>query len=482
MRARRASPSAIFGLPNLFRALLVAAAVVAHSPSAWSQTDAGAAPTGAPQPAAATGGAPAEIIAAAVQPAVPQSTTANIVVRRFDDSFSPIPAAGIPVKIYVFSPPHQIVSSQSVVTDTEGRAVVQVPVGANLEASAEVNEGRRFFSASVPLSELPSTPLEVNLYAVTQDPSVLFASGVQTIVQPWEDYLMVQQVWTFGVDKPVIFQSDVNNRASLVRVMVPQGAEGVRVTEPADKARVVDSLVAFAAEISPAGMTGSQQRPQLILQYSLKTNNRKDFEWSQPLTMDVERMSIVVPQTTEFERHQALDVTVDGLRCDTDPNGFCFTEISENAEGVMLREDVPVVVARGHGPAGSVMTVKTSGWPHEFHWPRYVAVGGSAVVLFFGFALTVREWRARRGGQTEATNRLDQLRLQQTQLLSAAAQAVEQLELGELTEAEHDLAQSRFREQLAVISRLIRELQTASSVSAPPSSDTTKSSVPTEIA
>ena len=394
--------------------------------------------------------------------ALAQDVPIEVRVRVQDGERGVLPIADATVQLHVITPPHTLEASHSAVTDAEGVARFTVPARAGSEAYAELDNGRRFFSEAVPLDDPVPRTMVLDAYPVVHDTSVLFAASVQSIVELWESYLVVSQVWTFGVDEPVVFQSTTERMGSIVRVPVPEDAVGVTVVHPAEEARVMDGYVAVAVDVAPAGVD-EDDGPDLMMRFSVPSENRRRVRFDQSFSMDVERLSVIVPQQSQHARHRQLDVRLDVPLCEESdsPDFVCFHTIGDRAEGALIREDIPVQVGRGRARAGQVLELSTVGWPHASRAPEAVATGLGVGVGIFGLLLWRRE-RARRG-RTEEDVLTEALATQREQLVDAAAELEARLAAGELLERDAEVARSRIREQLAAVLRRQRELSKAGS-------------------
>jgi hypothetical protein len=381
--------------------------------------------------------------------------------------------AGEPVRLHVVLPPHELVETREGVTDANGEYVFRVAIEPGLEVAAEVqtdvppappsppmgpmaqqeppDTGRRF-SEPIRLAEPGEYNAEITLFGTTSDPSHVFVSRMVTVLQPTENFIMVQQVFHFGVDIQATWSPVDGDDSTLIRVRLPDEADGVRVMMPGPQlARHVDDEILFAAPVSPAG-SGSR-RPDLIVSYSIKHHNARDWTFLQPLSMDVTNASFVVPQTTGFSRHRHLPITMQTALCDNPEAGrLCFAEITDQVDGTGLNPDLQVLVARGGaGPAGYLLEVHTSGWPSALPIRQWAA--GIAAVLGVLLAFAVG-----RGMTSGAQATSAQVALAQQQVLLAQAQQVrDALARGEMLRVEHDAHMARIEEQLAAVIRRSRE-------------------------
>lgn len=433
-----------------------AAAVTLWALGASAETP--SAPDTPPEAAAEVAGADgADAAPAVVEPAA--MTTIEVAVTTIAADGATVGVADRDVTLHVVTPPHQLEATRRGQTGSDGIARFEIAVRPGAEAYAEIDDGGRRFSEPVDVSTPGTQRLSLSTLRTVRDPSVLFAASMQTILEPWEDYVVFSQVWTFGVDEMVRFSSSTDEMGSIVRVPLPEGAEGVVVVHPEDRARVMDGYVALGTDVMPAGM-GEVQRPHLIVRFSLPTEGKPTLEYEQALSMDVSRMSIVIPQVSSHAKHPELDVRFDVPLCDdgAEDGVACFREISDRAEGTMLREGMEVLVARGEATDGQVVRVRTTGWPAAYPWGRTLAIVLSLLFVGAGGALYRYELQKRRatGGSAEAA--LAALRVQEEQLLLAAADLEEQLANGEVLQRDYDRVRGRLLEQLGVVYRRLREL------------------------
>ena len=405
-----------------------------------------------------------EPIAAAeltIVPPVVETVEVRVEVQELSGNFEASPVQ-TEVSLHVLEPPHQLVRSLSATAGANGIAVFELTPREGLQAFAEVDIGRRFFGDAVDVSTPGERSSVVTVYPETNDPEVVVASSVTTIVELWEDYITFTQVFTFLPSQAVIYTPDRDDPSTFIRVAVPENAEGVRVVRPEDDTRVVDTEISFAGEVAPAGAT-DHRGPHLIVQYSLPSENLGTVSWEQTLSMDFQRMSIVVPQGSTFERHPSFDVALDVPMCAAGPAGtsVCFDEITDDPEGVPLRDDVDVVVGRASGREGQVLRVTTTGWPSPSQWKKPAAIGTAGFMFLLFIWLVLRD-RTGRSGDALASQ-LASLRAQKAALLESAAEVEKRLDDGLMIERDAEIARRRIREQLGVVYRRLRETEAKAS-------------------
>ncbi|MFT6399913.1 MAG: hypothetical protein ACJAYU_004683 [Bradymonadia bacterium] len=371
------------------------------------------------------------------------------------------PRVGADVQLHILQPPHEVVRTLSAIAGDDGIAHFEVEPQPGLQGVPEVDDGRRFFGETIELGEAGERTGAVSIYRETTDASVIIASNVVTIVELWEEYITFTQVFTFRPREQVIYAPDREDPTSFLRIPVPENAEGIRVARPEEDARVVTTDIAFAGEIAPPGVT-DHRGPHLVIQYSIPSDNRSTMAWEQPMVMEVERLSVVVPQGSSFLRHQSFNVEVDVPMCEGGPTGtsVCFDLVTDDPEGIPLQEDVDVVVARAVVREGQVLRVSTSGWPAPVRWKQPAAAGVAVLAALMFLLLFVRDRGAR--AEDAHLSQITSLNAQKESLLDAAAEVEHRLDDGLMLEKDAEIARRRIREQLGVVYRRLREFEAAS--------------------
>lgn len=412
---------------------------------------------------------PIEASGAAAEPApAAQVVDVTVAVQRMNEELLPVPVAGASVRVHVVDPPMDLVETRQAVTDESGRALFRIPVRPQAELTAELQGDNRLFSEPVGLDTAGPVTVPLTLVGETSDPSDVFVSRLITVLQPNEEFITVQQVFNFGTDGAAIYRGDTDRVETLLRIVLPEGAKGIRVMQPGpDRAREVDGVIYLAAEAHPAG-TAPDRRPGMIVQYSLKSYNRAAFTFDQRMTLPVRNASFVVPQGSDFERHRSMPIAVDAPLCDGGrvSGQMCFAEINGDTEGMPLNPGVEVLVARGGvAEPGERMVVHTDGWPSSF--PLRQSVAGLSVVLSLLLAVWLLfKTRILMGGQSlrsemELKARLEALRAQ-------ARDLKEQWEAGELLRGDYERRRQWLAEQMATTLRRLREHGAADDSTEPP--------------
>lgn len=384
-------------------------------------------------------------------------TTVVTVTAQQPTDAGPQPIANAAAALHILVPPHQVLRTERATTDEEGRARFEIPVVAGQEVVAEVDAGRRFFSDPTPITEAPLA-LTVESVGESHDPSLLYATGVQTIIEPWEGYVTITQVWSLSTRGDAIYTPDMEAPSSVLRIPLPAEAEGIRVVQPAEMGRVIGTSVAVGVEVAPPELAEAGSG-HVVLQYSLKTHEQADVSWEQTFTMDVDALEIIVPQGSTFSRHPSMEIALDGPRCGEVADGsFCFDYFGDTAS-LNLQRDVSLAVARGPVSAGQVVRVDTSGWPARSPAPRRAAAAAGLLGFFGVILLYVRDRRHRTHGDSRVR---EALTTQQEALFASAAELDRRLDDGLILQHEYDIAREGIRHQLGVLYRRERELDARS--------------------
>ena len=389
--------------------------------------------------------------------------TVRVRVERLDAAFKPVPAVGQKVQVDVIAPPHQVMTTREAVTDGSGDAVVELPVMPGLQAFARVDGSSDVFAkAGLPLESAGVQETTIRLLEETGDKSTVFASRVVTVLEAWEDFVAVSQVWTLSVDRPVRYVSPPLDRANpatgAIVIPLPEGASGVEVVMPREGATVLDDSVFLHMNVEPS--SGEMARkPSLILRYSLKTHGSPSATIRQKLSMDVEAISVVAPRTTNFEKHPSLDIVFDAPMCSAGEvaGKVCFAELTDKADGAMLREGTEVRVVRGgRGRTGDLLEVTTTGWPGHRPWEAWLA--GVVLLLAVGASLLLLRADRRKAVDRRSADRSQVLEQERAALLARAAEVATALVEGELLEADYEQEIAGIEARLAVVVRRLREL------------------------
>jgi hypothetical protein len=241
-------------------------------------------------------------------------------------------------------------------------------------------------------------------------------------------------------------------------IPLPEGASGVEVVMPREGATVLDDSVFLHMNVEPSS-GDLARKPSVILRYSLKTHGSPTATIRQKLSMDVEAISVVAPRTTNFEKHPSLDIVFDAPMCSAGEvaGKVCFAELTDKADGAMLREGTEVRVVRGgRGRTGDLLEVTTTGWPGHRPWEAWLA--GVVLALAVGASLLLLRADRTKAVIRRSADRAQVLEQERAALLARAAEVATALVEGELLEADYEQEIAGIEARLAVVLRRLREL------------------------
>lgn len=401
----------------------------------------------------------------AAMPAAEQSITA--LVRVMDDEGRPQPA--VPVEVSIIRPPHEIMDTIEVQTDEAGVARLQLPVAEGMQAffSAQLNGSEVFAASGIDLATARDVEVQIQGAPEASSASSVFAGRLVTIVELWEDYIMFTQIWTLQTDDMSTWRPSSDEPEDALRFPLPEDAAGIRVVQPQEGARVGDGEILYSNPVRPAGQGDGS--PSLVFRYSLRHDNARRFSFTQPLSIDVENASVVVPQTTNHSRHPRLNVGIDVPLCEQGgvEGRMCFEEVTNDASGVQMLQGVAVRVARGgRADAGDELYVLTEGWPRAGVPTKWFGLGGVVVGLLF--ALAALWWERSRRRSLKQDDEESLLVAQRRRLLDEALELEQRLAAASILELDYEVERERIIEDLAVVERRLRELQGRDSVDAAP--------------
>ncbi len=384
----------------------------------------------------------------------------EVSVRGLLDKDYNAPLRGKTVELSIIRPPHDIVGTLVALTGEDGVAHFRAEPGDNLQAFARlVDKGKEQFAPSgIVLDEPITYEMSIQDMATVSDASVVFASRIITIVELWENYTVFTQIYRLATDQPVIYKAEAGDRTAGLKIPLPEEATGIRVVQPQDQslAEVVGKTVRYRGEVKPAGQ--ASEAPTMIVRYSIEDKNAASVAWRQEFPFDVEDLSLVVPQTSQHDKHPHLNVDILVPLCDDagrDPKVMCFDSIDTNAEGVQMLQGTAVRIAHaGTVAAGGAMVVKTTGWPADPQLQRWAAVAA----LIGGLLLALLLFARGRARSSANNTELARLTREREIILDRVGTLEQQLADAAILEIEYEAEREQIIGELALIERRLRSL------------------------
>ena len=296
------------------------------------------------------------------------------------------------------------------------------------------------FNADSPMSLAGVRATEIEVLPRTSDPSSIGVTRLITLLQLFESYITVEQVWLLATTEPVIYVPEPDSDRGLV-IHMPEGVEGIHVYEPAQGAMAGEDSVVLRTPVWPEG-TRRREAAELIVQYSLP-NESADYLFDQEIGMPVGEAVVILPQVIERLETPEIDVELTVPVCGQGAiaaDAICFETLGGETPQWDPYRDRPRRAAQdGHSEHSSARLVfGTHGWPTPSSHMQTLAISG----LILAFLLCFGLWRSRtRGGGEAAQQRRTQLEnFSKRQVLLAALRDLERAyKGGQIPESEYEL-------------------------------------------
>lgn len=339
-------------------------------------------------------------------------------------------------------------------TDSQGLATfTSVPnniaqQGLRLQASTSFN-GLSF--DSTPYNGTDQLKLTLPVFDRGEDLSGLRVAQKRIVVEPWEQYMIISQFWTFVLDSEHAVDLNLVSDPALARglpIRLPIPAEGIHFSGPG-QAEIINNFVFWNGVLRP----GEPITLQIRFSYSARSST-----WTYEQTMDypVDDIQIIAPLHTQYQkipRLNNLTLLAPGFNVDADP------------ATLGLRTDTEFLLALGRSvEAGESYAFRLEGLPFKRPIGGWIALFGGFLAMLFLAAYGHREYkflhnsRGRKQILTALRRQRDALLDELAELHRDAAEAVDDEEL--LFEIEEE--QTLIRERLGLILRKIAEVEAES--------------------
>ena len=316
--------------------------------------------------------------------------------------------------------------------------------GLRLQAASSF-EGISFESSqSAPADKIE---LNLNVYDRGHDLSGLRVTQKRIVVEPWEEYLIISQFWTFELHGDHAVDIGLSPDPTLQRglpIRLPRQAEGIHFSGPGDH-EVINNVVFWNTVLQP-------NRPvQVQIRFS-KSVRGSELTYQQLMEFPVDEIQIVAPIQTQYEKIPRLNQLA------LLAPGF---EVGADAGALGLRSDMEFLVATGRDfEAGDSYTFRVEGLPFRRPIGGWIAVIGGILGAIFVLAYGRREYKNLHDDRSRK-QLLDALRKKRSAVLDELAELrvaiVESYDEEVLFDLEEE--ETLLRERLALILRKIRDLE-----------------------
>ncbi len=370
--------------------------------------------------------------------------------------------SGLPVVLHAVRAPGPLqpdnfartISSWNATTDEQGMARFDglpdglARQGLHLQASTSFG-GLSFDSDFIQPSD--DLRIELQLFDRTHQLPPIRVTQKRLLISPWEEYLVVDQFWTFQVDGDHAFDISSASNPNLERglpIRLPIQAEGISFAGPGDH-QIVNNMVYWSGVLQPNRPVTVQMRFSISVRSSSLT-------YEQEMDYPVDELQVLAPIDTPFERIPRLDDLV--LRAP----GF---DVGSDPSAVGLSTNQDYLVAHNHSvDRGQSYTFRVEGLPFSRPLGGWIALFGGLLGLLFVAAYGRRE--SRRLDNTHGKKEmLDALQRRREEVLDELAQIQGVLEEIDDVDQAFELEEQELllRQRLALILRKIDDLQSLDS-------------------
>lgn len=350
----------------------------------------------------------------------------------------------------------QVISSWNAVTDDEGIARFEnLPddlARQGLQLQASTSFGGLAFESEI-TQPADDIQIALPLYDRTHQLPPIRITKKRVIISPWEEYLVVDQFWTFEIDGDYAFDIDAASDPALERglpLRLPLQAEGISFAGPGDH-QIVNNIVYWSSTLQP-------DRPVTIQMRFSKSARSSSYTFEQLMHYPVDEVQLLAPIDTPFERIPRLDDLV--LRAP----GF---DVGSDPAAIGLPTNQDYLVASNHSvERGESYTFRVEGLPFSRPFGGWIALFAGLFGILFIAAYGRREWKLLKGSHSKK-EMLDALEQRREAVIDELAVLKSALEETEDVDHIFDLEEEQIllRQRLALILRKIDELNAAESTS-----------------
>jgi hypothetical protein len=291
---------------------------------------------------------------------------------------------------------------------------------------------------------VPTSGLRLTVPVYERSPTTdgVEISQLRTIVEPWEDYLVFSQFYTFSNPTNQVIDLTLGESSpDGIRIELPTKAKGIHA-DAAGKTKVINSTVFWAGKLVP------NQTQVVQVRFSMACTS-DSFVYRQSIGLPVREADIVVPLDTRFKKLPRLDDV------ELAAPGFAKLEAGWGIGG--LRNDREFLIASSRSyKRGTAMEFKLSGLPFRRPLtPWLVLLSGILAALLVGY----KSWRDAAAGPKSDEQVLEELKTDRNAWIRELL-ALEQLfSSGQLDEDQFLQEKSELRNKVAVALKNIKAME-----------------------
>lgn len=374
---------------------------------------------------------------------------------RVVDGLSGDPIAGAGVELKASRPrgpfeprepkPAQTWTSQA---DRQGRATFEMLPNAvsqrGLQVYATTREnGLEFKSAR----KTPGDGIEltIEVYPQADDTSSVRIKRLRTVVEPWEDFLVVTQFWQLTADGNMAIDTSSLSGEDYEKglpLQLPLDAQGIHAFGPGET-ETVESTVHWRGVLRPGETVSLRTR------YSMSASS-STFVYRQSVDYPAKEVQVVLPLVSDHDKVGRLSEASMAAK------GFDEVEATRDVPG--FRRDKDYLFAHGKSlSAGDTYAVKLTGIPLERPVGPWVAVGLGILGILLILAFAGRESVQLDDEETQSIA-IETLQQEREELLDELADLEEAWEDGDISEVTYETESLRLRERLSLVMRKLDKL------------------------
>ncbi len=331
----------------------------------------------------------------------------------------------------------------------EGRASFENLPGAVLEQGLEIyattrENGLEFKSSRQTPGDAAELTIEV--YPRASDASSVKIQQLRTVVEPWEDYLVITQFWQLTVDDNLAVDTTSLSGEEYDKGLpleLPLDAKGIHASGPGET-ETSESTVYWRGLLRPGETVGLRTR------FSMSASS-PSFVFRHSVDYPADEVQVVLPLESDHEKVGRLS--------DASIAAPDFEKVSATRQIPGFRSNTDYLFARGNSlEPGESYAAKLTGLPLERPIGPWIALGLGLLGIVLIVALAGRERIDPYRDEQARSAALETLREEREQLLDELANLEEAWQADEIAEVTYETESLRLRERLSLVMRKIDEL------------------------